>query len=199
MEGFTDQKYWIILPLNASVFWQALGVSADLKAEDILNKMDADKNGTIDQTEWEQHMTPELRAAIEAKLQDSGIVAGFKPLVDIARVSNILNREFSLTVISFTIDVALSYISNFSLPWYQVFDQLDADKSGDLDRTEIKNALVCLGLADQFDLDKLVAALDTDANGSISIEEFKAGIPKEVLQAMSSKLNEKGLIEGLAA
>merc|ERR1712228_407426 len=98
--------------------------------------MDADKNGTIDQTEWEQHMTPELRAAIEAKLQDSGIVAGFKPLVDIARV---------------------------------------------------------------FDLDKLVAALDTDANGSISIEEFKAGIPKEVLQAMSSKLNEKGLIEGLAA
>merc|ERR1712241_1598054 len=106
--------------------------------------MDADKNGTIDQTEWEQHMTPELRAAIEAKLQDSGIVAGFKPLVDIARV----------------------------------FDQLDADQS---------------------DLDKLVAALDTDANGSISIEEFKAGIPKEVLQAMSSKLNEKGLIEGLAA
>ena len=70
-------------------FRQALGVSADLKAEDILNKMDADKNGTIDQTEWEQHMTPELRAAIEAKLQDSGIVAGFKPLVDIARVSNI--------------------------------------------------------------------------------------------------------------
>merc|ERR1719211_99313 len=45
--------------------------------------MDADKNGTIDQPEWEQHMTPELRAAIEAKLQDSGIVAGFKPLVDI--------------------------------------------------------------------------------------------------------------------
>merc|ERR1712154_439123 len=44
--------------------------------------MDADKNGTIDQTEWEQHMTPELRAAIEAKLQDSGIVAGFKPLVE---------------------------------------------------------------------------------------------------------------------
>ena len=61
--------------------------------------MDADKNGTIDQTEWEQHMTPELRAAIEAKLQDSGIVAGFKPLVDIARVSNMFNRVFSLIVI----------------------------------------------------------------------------------------------------
>merc|ERR1711944_84485 len=87
--------------------------------------MDADKNGTIDQTEWEQHMTPELRAAIEAKLQDSGIVPGFKPLVDIARV----------------------------------FDQLDTDKSGDLDRSEIKNALEFLGLQDQFDLDKLLEAM----------------------------------------
>ena len=77
--------------------------------------MDANKDGTIDQAEWEQHMTPELRAAITDKLQDSGIVSGFKPLVDIARVSNILNREFSLIVIS-TIDIALPYISNFSLP-----------------------------------------------------------------------------------
>merc|ERR1711992_132141 len=107
--------------------------------------MDADKNGTIDQTEWEQHMTPELRAAIEAKLQDSGIVAGFKPLVDIARV----------------------------------FDQLDADKSGDLDRNEIKNALVCLGLADQFDLDKLVAALDTDANGVFPSRNLKLEYPRK--------------------
>ena len=89
--------YYITNQCNC-FFQQALGVSADLKAEDILNKMDADKNGTIDQTEWEQHMTPELRAAIEAKLQDSGIVAGFKPLVDIARVSNILNSVFSLIV-----------------------------------------------------------------------------------------------------
>ena len=80
--------------------------------------MDANKDGTIDQAEWEQHMTPELRAAITDKLQDSGIVSGFKPLVDIARVSNILNREFSLIVIGYTstIDIALPYISNFSLP-----------------------------------------------------------------------------------
>ena len=60
--------------------------------------MDANKDGTIDQAEWEQHMTPELRAAITDKLQDSGIVSGFKPLVDIARVSNILNSVFSLIV-----------------------------------------------------------------------------------------------------
>merc|ERR1712141_272627 len=55
--------------------------------------MDANKDGTIDQAEWEQHMTPELRAAITDKLQDSGIVAGFKPLVDIARVFDQLDAD----------------------------------------------------------------------------------------------------------
>merc|ERR1712226_862920 len=99
--------------------------------------MDANKDGTIDMEEWEKFMTPQLKDAIQAKLGDSGLVAGFKPLVDIARV----------------------------------FDQLD--------------------------IDTLLNAMDTDANGSISIEEFKNGLPKEVLQTMSSKLNEKGLIEGI--
>merc|ERR1712203_495409 len=91
--------------------------------------MDANKDGTIDLEEWEKHMTPELRAAIEAKLGDSGLVAGFKPLVDIAKV----------------------------------FDQLDTDKSGDLSKDEIKHALEVLGLQDQFNLDKLLEAMDTDA------------------------------------
>merc|ERR1719210_2374474 len=45
--------------------------------------MDANKDGTIDMEEWEKFMTPELKAAIQAKLSDSGLVAGFKPLVDI--------------------------------------------------------------------------------------------------------------------
>merc|ERR1711962_795456 len=90
--------------------------------------MDANKDGTIDAEEWDKFMTEELKAAIQSKLDDSGLVSGFKPLVDIARV----------------------------------FDQLDTDKSGDLSR-----------------------------------EEFKNGLPKEVLQAMSSKLNEKGLIQGI--
>ena len=50
--------------------------------------MDADKDGNIDKEEWVTHMTPELKAAIETKLSDSGLVAGFKPLVDIAKVGN---------------------------------------------------------------------------------------------------------------
>merc|ERR1719333_1875599 len=57
--------------------------------------MDANKDGTIDMEEWEKVMTPELKAAIQAKLSDSGLVAGFKPLVDIARVFDQLDTDKS--------------------------------------------------------------------------------------------------------
>merc|ERR1719266_1957051 len=87
--------------------------------------MDADKDGNIDKEEWVKHMTPELKAAIEAKLSDSGLVAGFKPLVDIAKV----------------------------------FDQLDTDN-----------------------LDDLLKGMDENSDGVISIDEFRVGLPKEVLQ-----------------
>ena len=93
--------------------------------------------------------------------------------------------------------ISIFILYSICLFLFQVFDQLDTDKSGDLSRDEIKHALEVLGLQDQFNLDKLLEAMDTDANGSISIEEFKNGLPKEVLQTMSSKLNEKGLIEGI--
>ena len=67
---------------------QALGVDGSLNADQILDQMDANKDGTIDMEEWEKFMTPQLKDAIQAKLGDSGLVAGFKPLVDIARVSH---------------------------------------------------------------------------------------------------------------
>ena len=58
----------------------------ELNADDLLNKMDANNDGTIDMEEWEKHMTPELRAAIELQLTNSNTVAGFRPLVDMAKV-----------------------------------------------------------------------------------------------------------------
>ena len=48
--------------------------------------MDANKDGTIDLEEWDKHMVPELKAAIQAQLDDAGLVKGFRPLVDIAKV-----------------------------------------------------------------------------------------------------------------
>merc|ERR1711983_553139 len=110
--------------------------------------MDANKDGTIDLEEWEKFMTPELKSAIQSKLDDSGLVKGFRPLVDIAKV----------------------------------FDQLDTDKSGDLSKEEIDHAL---------------KTMDENSDGVVSIEEFKNGLPNEVLQAMSAALDAKGLIGGV--
>merc|ERR1719284_2217112 len=73
---------------------------------------------------------------------------------------------------------------------------MDANKDGTIDMEEWEKFMT-EELQAAFDLDTLLNAMDTDANGSISIEEFKNGLPKEVLQTMSSKLNEKGLIEGI--
>jgi len=142
---------------------KALGVDKSLNADVVLDKMDANNDGTIDMQEWEQHMPAELRTAIEAKLTDKGTVAGFRPLVDMAKV----------------------------------FDQFDTDKSGDLSKEELKNAIACLGLTETVNVDELVKNMDTNADGEISIQEFKDNLPKNILQTMSAKLNEKGLIEGL--
>ena len=67
-------------------FEQALGVNKQLGADEILEKMDANKDGTIDLHEWDKYMTPELRTAIEQKLNDQDKVEGFRPLVDVAKV-----------------------------------------------------------------------------------------------------------------
>ena len=85
---FFQVKKFFCLERSLNVFFlQALGVDASLNADAILEQMDANKDGTIDAEEWDKFMTPDLKAAIEGKLSDNGLVAGFKPLVDIARVS----------------------------------------------------------------------------------------------------------------
>merc|ERR1712018_330813 len=101
--------------------------------------MDANKDGTIDLEEWEKYMTPELKAAIQAKL----------------------------------------------------------DKSGDLSKEEIAHALNVLGLQEKFNIDDVLKTMDENSDGVVSIEEFKNGLPKEVLQAMSAALDAKGLISGV--
>ena len=78
-----------------------------------------------------------------------------------------------------------------------MFDQLDTDKSGDLSKEEIAHALNVLGLQDKFNIDDVLKTMDENSDGVVSIEEFKNGLPKEVLQAMSSALDAKGLIGGV--
>mmetsp|Transcript_39301 Transcript_39301/g.95094 ORF Transcript_39301/g.95094 Transcript_39301/m.95094 type:complete len:760 (+) Transcript_39301:103-2382(+) len=53
------------------------------------------------------------------------------------------------------------------------FDKKDKDKSGFLDREEIKNALVATGIiVSQDSLDNMVKAIDTNGDGKIDFEEF---------------------------
>ena len=52
-----------------------------------------------------------------------------------------------------------------------IFDQIDADKSGEIDSKELMMALLGLGQEHETVSD-LFRVLDTDGNGSISREEF---------------------------
>jgi len=75
----------------------------------------------------------------------------------------------------------------------KVFDEMDTDNSGALSKQEIKNACNCLGLK-AWDIDEFFVGLDTNADGEISLAEFKDNLPKFVLQAMATKLANDGLI-----
>lgn len=75
----------------------------------------------------------------------------------------------------------------------KVFDQIDADKSGTLSKKEIKQAMACLGLKG-WDWEQMFEAMDQNADGEISIEEFKDCVPTQVLMAMNTKLGDMGLI-----
>jgi len=78
----------------------------------------------------------------------------------------------------------------------KVFDQIDADKSGTLSKEEIINAMKALGLK-AWDLNEFFVGLDTNADGEVSLQEFKENLPSYVFTAMAKKLNDQGLITGL--
>ena len=56
--------------------------------------MDADNSGDIDLDEWTNCMTKELRIAIYRQLNNKDKLAGFKPLVDVAKVQQLNNLLF---------------------------------------------------------------------------------------------------------
>mmetsp|Transcript_28141 Transcript_28141/g.50359 ORF Transcript_28141/g.50359 Transcript_28141/m.50359 type:complete len:96 (+) Transcript_28141:312-599(+) len=70
-----------------------------------------------------------------------------------------------------------------------VFDQVDTDGSGQVSRSELKNALVDIAKEANLprpsdeEVDKALAALDTDHSGSLSLDEFRT-LVVEVLKAL---------------
>lgn len=121
---------------------KALGVDGSLNADQILDQMDANKDGTIDMEEWEKFMTPQLKDAIQAKLGDSGLVAGFKPLVDIARVFDQLDTDKSGDLSRDEIKHALEVLglqAQFDLD--TLLNAMDTDANGSISIEEFKNGL----------------------------------------------------------
>ena len=57
----------------------------------------------------------------------------------------------------------------------EIFAKFDADKSGSLEKAELEELVAALGIAmTSVGMDKLLAELDTDGNGDVSLEEFAA-------------------------
>ena len=60
-------------------------------------------------------------------------------------------------------------------PTLDIFESFDTDQSGDLDLDELKEAAMAAGLpADDEAIRETMAALDTNRDGVVSLEEFKA-------------------------
>lgn len=78
----------------------------------------------------------------------------------------------------------------------KIFSQIDTDGSGTLSPGELMRAMACLGFSNDF-MVEMMKSIDTDGDSNISLAEWKAGLAPAVLDAMSKKLNENGLLKGL--
>ena len=82
--------------------------------------MDADSSGDIDLNEWTTCMTKELRIAIYKSLHNPDKCAGFKPLVDVAKVwisfyfiSFFLHIIVDSIIIIFLITIMIPFLYDF--------------------------------------------------------------------------------------
>ena len=77
----------------------------------------------------------------------------------------------------------------------QLFAELDSDASGELDRAEMESAIEeVYGSLDPKVVDEMMAATDTDGDGQISLDEFKAIMregPKNPMRAVMSDVRRR--------
>jgi Ca2+-binding EF-hand superfamily protein len=117
---------------------KALGIGDEMNAETVLQSMDADGNGVIDIEEWTTCMTPELRRHIYAKMNNKEKLAGFKPLVDVARVFDQFDSDKSGSLSVDEIKSAMVCLLGNAWDLDQLFENMDVDKDGEVSLEEFK-------------------------------------------------------------
>jgi Ca2+-binding EF-hand superfamily protein len=124
----------------------------------------------------------ELDADGDGKVTLFEFEAGLKRDV-VARIVAQLNSAGTLDSFRPLVDVA------------RLFGQFDADADGTLSPAELGSLLASLGL-EGVDLDEAMAGFDTDGDGEISLEEWKASLSDRTKALMAKKLDERGLVAG---
>lgn len=120
---------------------KALGIGDEMKAEDVLQSMDADGNGVIDLEEWTTCMTKDLKRAIYAKMNNKQTLAGFKPLVDVARVFDQFDTDHSGALSKEEIKAAMVCLLGNAWDLDQLFESMDVDSNGEVSLEEFKDHL----------------------------------------------------------
>jgi len=120
---------------------KALGISEKISTEDVLNTMDENHDGTIDLHEWLDCMTKELRIEIYKCLNNPDKLAGFKPLVDVAKVFDQMDADNSGWLSKDEIKNAMSCLGLKAWDANEFFVGLDTNGDGEISLSEFKDNL----------------------------------------------------------
>merc|ERR1712184_215396 len=95
----------------------------------------------IDLDEWTNCMTKELRIAIYRQLNNKDKLAGFKPLVDVAKVFDQFDTDNSGSLSKDEIKNAMNCLGLKAWDVNEFFNGLDEDKNGEISLAEFKDNL----------------------------------------------------------
>jgi len=120
---------------------KALGITDEFKTEDVLNSMDEDGNGVIDIHEWTDCMTKPLRMAIYRSLANPDKLAGFQPLMDVAKMFDKIDTDKSGSLSKEEIKDACYCLGLRAWDINEFFNGLDTNSDGEISLQEFKDNL----------------------------------------------------------
>jgi len=139
-----------------AVAFKALSIPDTIDTNKVFDEMDADGSGDIDLNEWLTCMTKELRMAIYKSLANPDKLAGFKPLVDVAKVFDQMDTDNSGALSKQEIKDACSCLGLKAWDIDEFFVGLEVNADGEIELAEFKSNLP------KFVFDAMAAKLSKD-------------------------------------